>query len=43
MQLKRLDYLGYALVDEDKQPVLEKFSKGEIDIKLMIGELETQK
>jgi hypothetical protein len=42
VQLQRLDYLGYALVDEDKQAILEKFSKGEIDIQLMIGELETK-
>ena len=36
------DYLGYALVSPDKQPVLERYADGEIDITQMIGELEEQ-
>ena len=39
--LERLDYLGYALVDTEKQTILERFANGEITLRQMIGELET--
>ena len=38
--LARLDYLGYAIVSPDAQPVLEKYVNGEISLSQMIGELE---
>jgi hypothetical protein len=40
--LERLDYLGYALVDTEEQAVLERFANGEISLRQMIGELESQ-
>jgi len=40
--LERLDYLGYALVDAEKQEILERFAKGEISLRQMIGELEAE-
>ncbi len=40
--LKRLDYLGYAAVGPDIQPILERFASGEISLARMIGELESQ-
>ena len=43
VKLQRLDYIGYALVDEDAQPVLERFANGEIGLEQMIGELEIKK
>jgi len=39
--LERLDYLGYALVDVEEQAILERFANGEINLRQMIGELET--
>jgi len=40
--LEHLDFLGYALVDTEKQAVLERFVKGEIGVSQMIGELEAE-
>ena len=40
--LERLDYLGYALVDVEDQGILERFAGGEISLRQMIGELETE-
>jgi hypothetical protein len=39
LALQRLDIIGYALVDEDKQGILEKYVKGEIGLKQMVGQL----
>jgi hypothetical protein len=41
VSMKRLDYIGYALVDEDAQPILKRFADGQIGLVEMIGELET--
>jgi len=40
--LERLDYLGYALVDVEKQETLKRFANGEISLRQMIGELEAK-
>ncbi|CAB1055660.1 hypothetical protein D1BOALGB6SA_393 [Olavius sp. associated proteobacterium Delta 1] len=40
--LQRLDYLGYALVDVEDQAILERYANGEISLRQMIGELESQ-
>jgi len=40
--LQRLDYLGYALVDAEKQVLLGRFAGGEISLRQMIGELEAR-
>ncbi|MCP4694750.1 MAG: Ig-like domain-containing protein, partial [Desulfobacterales bacterium] len=37
---QRLDYIGYALMIEDDQPILERYVNGEIDLRQMISELE---
>jgi hypothetical protein len=36
---KRLDIVGYGLVDLEKQPILEEFSKGEINLHQLINAL----
>jgi hypothetical protein len=43
VNLQRLDYIGYALVDAEAQPILEQYAHGEINLVQMIGELETLK
>ena len=40
--LKRLDYIGYAYVENDAQPVLERYANGEISLMEMIGELQAR-
>ncbi len=37
---QRLDYIGYALMLEAAQPILEQYANGEIDLRWMIAELE---
>ncbi|MBF0397749.1 MAG: hypothetical protein HQK78_13300, partial [Desulfobacterales bacterium] len=38
---KRLDFIGYAFVKEENQPLLERYVKGEISLKDMVTALET--
>jgi hypothetical protein len=38
----RLDILGYALVGEDNQAILEQYASGEISLEQMIGQLQIQ-
>ena len=40
VHLKRLDYLGYALMPEKAQPLLIDYINGEIDIRQLIGEID---
>ena len=40
--LKRLDYMGYALVAEEKQSVLQQYSEGKLSIPRLIGEFDIQ-
>jgi len=40
IELNRLDYLGYAMVPSDAQVILDKYVKGEIVLREMIGEIE---
>ncbi|MCP4549182.1 MAG: Ig-like domain-containing protein [bacterium] len=40
VELKRLDYIGYVLMTEAAQPLLEQYANGEIDLRRMISELE---
>ncbi|MBU0681413.1 MAG: hypothetical protein KKD73_08330 [Proteobacteria bacterium] len=37
---QRLDIIGYGLVDKEQQPILEAFSKGEINLNELINRLE---
>jgi hypothetical protein len=40
--LERLDFLGYALIDHSKQPILERLERGEIGLRQMVGELAAE-
>ncbi len=40
LSIERLDFLGYAVVSDEKQVILEKFANGEIGLNEMIGKLE---
>ncbi len=41
VELKHLDYLGYAVAVPDMQPILEQYAKGKISLVRMIAELES--
>ena len=41
--LERLDFLGYALVEQDDQELLERVANGEISLGEMIGTLEAKR
>jgi hypothetical protein len=40
VHLRRLDIIGYVLIDEQGQPLLEQYVNGEINLQQLIAELE---